>query len=307
MVQFSDTAQEFTPSENMRGGLLMALAMAGFGINDIIVKYLASSMELGQTIFIRGIFATAFIWILAKATGKLRPLKTVLQPAMFVRAMGEVLATLTFLIALFNMPIANTTAILQALPLVVTLGAAIFFREKIGWRRIGAIGVGFVGVLIIIRPGMEGFTIYSIAVLGTVFFAAIRDLSTRFIAKDIPSLLIALFTSVLVTIMGAVLSINEDWSSFDPMALGWLMLAAGFLIVGYSCIASSMRTGEVSVIVPFRYTILLYATLAGIFVFDEIPDAMTIVGSMIIVGTGIFTIYRERVRSRSQQTSVEEE
>lgn len=295
MVQFSISQRASAPGENARGAILMALAMAGFGINDIIVKHAANSLDIGQTLLIRGLFATILLWLIAKSTGNMRPLRSLFQPAMLIRAIAELLATLTFLIALFNIPIANATAILQALPLAVTLGAALFFGEKIGWQRTAAIFAGFMGVLIIIRPGMEGFTIYSIAVLFAVLFCTIRDLSTRFISNKIPTLFIALFSSTLVTLSGAGLSFYEDWTHVDYASFGWLFLASGFLILGYFCIAGSMRAGDVGVIVPFRYSILIYAIIAGIIFFDEIPDLMTIIGSLIIVGTGVFTIYRERL------------
>ncbi|MCP4185114.1 MAG: DMT family transporter [Hyphomicrobiales bacterium] len=295
MVQFSKSPRVTAPGENARGAILMVLAMAGFGINDIIVKHAANTLDIGQTLLIRGLFATALLWLFAKLTKKMRPLGALLQPAMCVRALAELLATLTFLIALFNIPIANATAILQALPLSVALGAALFFGEKIGWQRTAAILAGFIGVLIIIRPGMEGFTIYSIAVLGAVLSCTIRDLATRLISNDIPTLFIALFSSILVTLLGAGLSVFEDWSYFDYAAIGWLFLASSFLVLGYFCIAGSMRAGDVGAIVPFRYSILIYAIIAGIVFFDETPDLMTIAGSLIIVSTGVFTIYRERL------------
>ncbi|MCP4071924.1 MAG: DMT family transporter [Hyphomicrobiales bacterium] len=295
MAEISNTHLASTPVENARGAVLMTLAMAGYGINDIIVKHAAASLELGQTLLIRGLFATLFIWLLARATGGLSPIRAVFQPAMIFRASAEMLATITFLLALFNMPIANATAILQASPLAVTLGAAIFFGEKFGWRRTAAIIIGFIGVIVVIRPGMEGFTIYSIAALTAVFFITIRDLSTRFISKKIPTLFIALFSSILVTMVGGGLSIFENWVHVDMVSVGWLILASGFLILGYFCIAGAMRVGDIGVIIPFRYTILIYAIIAGIIFFDEIPDLMSIVGSLIIVGTGIFTVYRERL------------
>ncbi len=277
----------------------MALAMAGFGFNDIIIKYISPTLELGQTIFIRGIFATLFIFVLAGITGRLRPFRTIFKPALFVRSVAEALATFTFLLALFNIPIANTTAILQILPLMVGLGAAIFFGEKIGWRRLAAILTGLLGVMIIIRPGMAGFNYYSVVVLATVFFATIRDLTTRLIPDTIPSLFVALFTSIAVTMMGGILSMYEDWATIEPITFLWLMLAAGFLVIAYSSIAASMRVGDVGFIVPFRYTILLYAIIAGIVFFDEIPDAPTIIGSSIIVATGIYSIYRERLSNKN--------
>ncbi|VAX07765.1 hypothetical protein MNBD_ALPHA03-1767 [hydrothermal vent metagenome] len=284
-----------TPAENLRGALFMALAMAGYGFNDVIIKHLSSSLELGQTIFIRGLFAVFLLLILAITTGNMRAFKTALQPAIVIRSMSEVMATITFLIALFNIPIANTTAILQALPLVVTLGAALFLGEKFGWRRMIAIAIGFIGVLIIVRPGLEGFNIYSLAVLAAVIFAATRDLSTRLIVKKIPSLFIALVTAIAVTVMGGVIALFEEWKPLDLATLGWLALAAGLLVVGYSFIAAAMRVGDISFIVPFRYTILLYAIFAGVVFFDEVPDFYTLLGSAIIVATGFYTLRREHV------------
>ncbi len=281
-------------ADNMRGSLFMSLAMAGYGFNDIVVKYLAGSLSLGQTIFIRGLFATLFLLLIAKYTGKLRSVRVALKRAVLVRSMGEVLATITFLIALFNIPIANTTAIIQALPLAVTLGAALLFGEAIGWRRMLAIGVGFAGVLIIVRPGFEGFTIYSVAVLAAVVFASVRDLSTRFIPDHIPTLFIVLVTSVFVTIMGGIVALFQPWQPITMSVLLWLALAAGLLMVGYVGIAAAMRVGDVSVIVPFRYTILIYAIISGVIFFDEIPDWPTLLGAAIIVATGVYSFYRER-------------
>lgn len=289
-----------TPAENLRGGLFMSLAMAGYGFNDVIIKHLSSSLELGQTIFVRGLFAVFLLLILAMATGNMRALKTALQPAIIIRSLSEVMATITFLIALFNIPIANTTAILQALPLVVTLGAALFLGETFGWRRMIAIAIGFVGVLIIVRPGLDGFNIYSLAVLAAVIFAATRDLSTRLISKDVPSLFIALVTAIAVTVMGGSIALFEEWKPLDLIALGWLALAAGLVVVGYSFIASAMRVGDISFIVPFRYTILLYAIFAGVVFFDEVPDFYTLLGSAIIVVTGFYTLRRERVARTSK-------
>lgn len=289
-----------TPAENLRGGLFMSLAMAGYGFNDVIIKHLSSSLELGQTIFVRGLFAVFLLLILAMASGNMRALKTALQPAIIIRSLSEVMATITFLIALFNIPIANTTAILQALPLVVTLGAALFLGETFGWRRMIAIAIGFVGVLIIVRPGLDGFNIYSLAVLAAVIFAATRDLSTRLISKDVPSLFIALVTAIAVTVMGGSIALFEEWKPLDLIALGWLALAAGLVVVGYSFIASAMRVGDISFIVPFRYTILLYAIFAGVVFFDEVPDFYTLLGSAIIVATGFYTLRRERVARTSK-------
>ena len=130
MPQTPGKVQTSKPADNMRGCVLMTTAMAGYGFSDIVVKHLSSSLELGQTTFIRGLFSTIFFLILAKMSGQLGPLDTILQPAMFVRAMWEMLATLTFLLALFNIPIANTTAILQDLPLSRDAWCGNIFQRK---------------------------------------------------------------------------------------------------------------------------------------------------------------------------------
>ncbi|GGB42044.1 membrane protein [Roseibium aquae] len=280
--------------ENGRAIGAMMLAMAGFILNDTMVKLTSDSLPLGQIIFVRGLISGALLAIACAATGVLRAVPRVIHPSVCLRTIGEVTATLLYLTALFQLPLANATAILQSLPLVVTAGAALFFRDAVGWRRWTAILVGFAGVVLIVRPGLAGFNSFSLFALAGVLFMALRDLATRRIPTAIPTLAVALATTAAVTLMGGTMTLVKGWV---PMTAGsWLYLtvAAGFIMVGYVFIIAAMRAGDISVVAPFRYSIVLWAIVLGFLVWGDIPDAMTIAGTLVVVLTGIYTFFRER-------------
>lgn len=283
-------------SPNLRGALFMAISMAGFTANDAIVKMVSDSMNMAQIMFIRGLFATLLIGVLAWHGGALRNARALLDPMVALRSASEVFATITFLVALANLPLANVSAILQALPLAVTMGAAIVFSEPVGWRRWLAIAAGFTGVMVIVRPGMEGFNAFSLSVLLCVLFCAVRDLATRRIAAEVPSMFVSTVTAAAVTVMGAGLIVPfGGWAPLDMADAALLLGAAVLLLFGYQFIIMSMRVGDISFVAPFRYTALLWAIVLGFLVFGDVPDAAMIAGATIIVGSGLYTLYRERV------------
>jgi drug/metabolite transporter (DMT)-like permease len=217
---------------------------------------------------------------------------------------GEIGGTLTFLSAIAHMPLANAAAIFQALPLVITLGAALVFGEPVGWRRWAAIAAGFVGVLVIVRPGMAGFSEFSLLALSSVAFCTVRDLATRKIPTEIPSLFIALLTTLTVTSAGAVIMYPlGGWTPPSARTIGLLAVAAVLLLIGYQCIISALRTGDISAVAPFRYTALLWAMLLGYLAFGDKPDRYMLIGAAIIVLSGLYAFYRERVRHRLLATS----
>jgi drug/metabolite transporter (DMT)-like permease len=281
-------------SPNLRGAFFMVIAMAGFTANDTIVKHLAQDMNMGQIMFVRGLLATVLITMLAWSRGALVAPRLLAHRAVSLRVLGELLATITFLAGLTHMPIANASAILAALPLAVTLGAALFFGESVGWRRWTAILVGFAGVLVIIRPGTEGFTGWSLSILGCVFFAAIRDLATRRVPREVPSLMLAVLTAPVVSLFGAAAIVPlGGWTPLTTNSALLLVLAAVLLLFGYAFIIFAMRIGEIAVVAPFRYTSLLWAIGLGYLVFADVPDGFMIAGSVIVVASGLYTLYRE--------------
>ena len=292
-------------SSNIRGALFMSISMAGFTINDTFVKVASSEMNVGQIMFVRGLMATIMIAIMSWYMGALRPLSFLKKPGVIARSIGELMATVTFLWALAHMPIGNTSAILQALPLAVTLGAVVFLGEQVGWRRWTAIFVGFLGVLIIVRPGMVGFSQYSLLVLACVFFAAFRDISTRRAPHDVPSLYMTLVTAITICVAGLLLiGPFGGWQPMTGKNFLEMFAAASFIIFGYLFIIRSMREGEIGFIAPFRYTSLLWALALGFVVFNDIPDLPMLIGAALVIGSGTYSFYRERVRSRKIASAV---
>lgn len=283
---------------NARGALFMAIAMAGFTCNDALVKSVTATMNTGQILFVRGLMTTALVVLIAHWMGALRSWRVILQPAVMLRLVAEIFASIAYVSALGAMPLANTAAILQALPLAVTLGAALFLGEKVGWRRWLAITAGFAGVLIVIRPGPEGFSLAATYVIASVVGAAARDLATRQISSAVPSLFVSAVTSATITLTGAVLI--EPMGGWQPMSaetFGRLAVASALLLIGYQGIVSAMRSGEISFIAPFRYTSLLWAIAIGFLFFGELPDLWMTVGVAIIVASGLYTFYRENRRN----------
>jgi drug/metabolite transporter (DMT)-like permease len=286
-------------SDNQRASLFMVLSMAAFTMNDTITKYASESMNVGQVLFVRGVFATLLIMLLAWRQNALGNVRSFLHPMVWVRMVGEIGGTVTYLIALAHLPLPNVAAIFQALPLAVTMGAALFLGESVGWRRWLAIAIGFCGTLIIVRPGTEGFDAFSLLVLLCVAFCAVRDLATRRIPHEIPTLFVTAVMATCITLCGLLLMIPMGgWTPMTPGLAGLLCACACFMLVGFIFIIKAMRTGEVSAVAPFRYSTLLWAFAMGFLVFGNVPDVYMIVGGAIIVGSGIYTLYRERKVSR---------
>lgn len=286
-------------SDNMRGAIFMMLALAGYVLNDTMMKLVSADLALAQAVFIRGLVATALLAAVAQYKGALfyRPDKHTLKIIVW-RAFGEIAATFCFLTALFNMPLANATAILQSLPLAVTLAASLFLGVKVGWQRYLAIFIGFCGVMIIIRPGGEGFNSYSLWALAAVGFVTLRDLLATRLPASTPSTYVAMFTSVGVTLVAGIVAAMQEWRPVSVETTLQLSAAAGFLLVGYVAAVTAMRFGEIAFVSPFRYSGLIWALILGILVFGDFPDGWTMLGISIVVSTGIFTFYRERRTSQ---------
>jgi S-adenosylmethionine uptake transporter len=273
----------------------MAGSMAAFTINDAFMKSLSGDLHLVQAIFVRSIGVIVLLALLAWSQDALR-LRVVRRDLKLIalRSGAEIVAIYLFMTALFNMPLANAAAILQALPLAVTLAGAVFLGEAVGWRRIGAILIGFVGVLLIVQPGGAGFTVYSLYALGAVAFVTIRDLAARRLSAEIPSLMVALLTAISICAAFGLASLGVEWQPFTPAAWGNLIGAGVFVLGGYVFSVAAMRVGEIGMVSQFRYTALLVALVLGLAVFGEWPDPLTLLGAAIVVGTGLFTLWRER-------------
>jgi S-adenosylmethionine uptake transporter len=284
---------------NLKGALFMTGSMTAFTLNDVFVKLLAETVPLFQIVFLRGILTTLFLAVTVAAFGKL----TFRIPRgdrwkVALRTMFEMLTVVTFLTALVNMEIANAAAILAALPLAVTFGAALLFREPVGWRRWLAILVGAFGVFLIVQPGMAGFNSYSILALLAVALVAGRDLTTRAFSNEVPLMSVAVITAAGVGAFGGIMSTTITWAPMGAVEFAYLVGSAVTIIGGYVLSIFVMRVGDVAVTAPFRYTALVVALILGVVVFAEFPNGLALTGAAIVVATGVFTLLRERQVAR---------
>ena len=289
-------------SDNMRGAGLMAGSMVAFTVNDAFMKGLSGDIPLFQALFLRGLGTVAVLVALAIITGQFWFGYSRKDWVLIgLRSTAEIGGTVFFLTALFHMPIANVTAVLQVLPLTVSLAGALFLGEVLGWRRLMAILVGFVGVFLIVRPGGEGFTIYSIYALGAVACVTLRDLVVRRMSRKVPSIMVGLMAAISVTLSGAFVTATQSWVPVDGTTTLQLAGAMVFIVFGYIFSVAAMRTGEIGFVAPFRYSGLLAALIIGWAVFGDWPVPLTLIGAGIVVATGLFTLYRERSLSLKKQ------
>lgn len=290
----SISTQPHQSGDNLRGAMLMCISVTGYTCNDTVMKFVTQEMPLYQAIALRGLVVSTVILFMAwREGGAHLRLPSPDRWPMFLRVAGEVCSTVLFLTALGQMAIGDLYAVMQSLPLVVMLGAALFFGEILGWRRLSAVGVGLLGVLIILRPGSGTFGIWSLVVLGVVLLMALRDLATRSFGRDVSTTTIALYAAISVTLFGFLVSLGQGWVMPSLSQLLLLLLAGMFLTIGYITAVSAMRVGEISYVAPFRYASLVVAIVAGLLVFGDWPDIWTWIGAALVIGAGVYTIWRE--------------
>lgn len=290
----NSTVDESALPPAVRGGTFMSVAMLCFVLNDTVAKTLSDQINIGEFIAVRGLFACLIITVLVIVMGHVRNIPKALSRQVLVRSFFDVISTFLFIIALFHLPLPNVTAVLQAVPLVVTVMAAAFLGEAVGWRRLSAILVGFAGVLLIVKPGSDGFNNYIWLALAAVFTVAIRDLATRKLNLTVPSIIVAFTNSICVMLGGLLWAVFEGFHPITMEQSGWIGLGSVFLVGGYLFTVMSLRGTEVAYTAPFRYTLIIYALILGYVVFGDVPDGWSMIGIMLIVGSGLFTLYREQ-------------
>ncbi|MCR9089486.1 MAG: DMT family transporter [Rhodobacteraceae bacterium] len=274
-----------------RAALLMTFCMAAFSSNDALMKALSASMPLGQALFLRGAGSTLLVGLWAAQRGVLLlRLDGRAKRLIAARAAAETATGFFFLTAVFNMPLANATAILQASPLVVSVAAAMIFGEALGRRQLAAIALGLFGVLVMLRPGSEGFNIFALSALAAVVSLTARDLITRAFPAHLPSLTAAVWSALAVTVFGGVMGLSEIW--VWPGLIEWLLVAGSCvtILAAYLLSVAAMRTGGAVASAPFRYSALLWALLLGFFVFGDWPDPITLLGAGLVVVSGLYAL-----------------
>ncbi|AKO96780.1 MAG: DMT family transporter [Marinovum algicola] len=277
------------------GPLLMTVSMALFAVEDMFLKSAMQEISVGLALSAFGLGGMSVFLIWARLRGQRLFHPAIVTRPLLLRSTSEVLGRLFYTLAFALAPLSLVSAILQATPLVVALGAVVFFGEVVGWRRWLAIALGFVGVLMILRPGTEAFAATSIfAVLGMLGFAG-RDLATRASPPSMSNVQLGVYGFLMLVIAGLIMiAVTGPGPLPGPRASVELGLAVAVGVLAYTSLTAAMRVGEVSITVPFRYTRLLFAMILGIAVFGERPDLMTWAGSAVIVASGLYTIYRSQ-------------
>ena len=288
-----------TPPENLRGIGLMAGSMALFAAEDMFLKFSAQGLPTGEILLITALFGWAFFAALARAKGQPTFTATAFSPWVIARNAGEMIGTYAYITALAAVPLATVSAVLQAMPLAVTMGAALFMGENVGWRRWTAIAMGFAGVLLVIRPGLDGFRPAALWVLVTVAGLGLRDLASRAIPAKVSSTQVSAWGTASIVVLGAAMMPFQTTVLPGPWQSAMLIGAIIFGTAGYWAITAASRTGEVSVVSPFRYSRLIFAILIGAGIFSEYPDRMTLLGAAVIIGSGLYSFTRERLRAQS--------
>lgn len=295
-------------SPNARAALLMTLSMAAFACEDALLKTMAVDVPIGALLFYIGLAGMLVFgaWIVFGPEG-LR-WRDLCHPLVVLRNLAEAICGVTFLTALSLGDLSIASAILQALPLMMTFGAALFLGEPVGWRRWSSIAIGFLGVLLIVRPGTDAFQPSSVLALIAVLSLTVRDLATRRLPDRIGSGLLTASAFGSMSVAGVVLLIVAGDPVFLPDApmAGVIVVTLGFGLCGYITMVTATRIGEIGAIAPFRYSRLVFAIILGVLVFGERPDALALLGAAIIAGAGGYAMLREaRLRRRAARLTAD--
>ena len=287
---------------NLKGSVFMTLAMFAFTLEDFFLKTATKFVPLGEILIICGLLGVIFFLVCSLIAKQDLIYEESFSAILIVRSIFEIAGRVFYALAIALMPITNASAILQATPIVVVLGAVIFLREKVGWRRWGAIFFGFSGVLLVIQPGAEGFSIFSIfAVLGMIGFAG-RDLATRMSPLKMSNFQLGTFGFLMVFISGILITLfsififpsNTVWIAISAKNWG-LIIANGVAgIIAYQFLTIAMRNGDVSFVTPFRYVRVIFALFFGVTLLGEEPNTLVLFGSFLVVLSGIYIILRRR-------------
>jgi drug/metabolite transporter (DMT)-like permease len=288
-----DKARDMRPDGNVRGIVAMCAAMAAFIVSDAGVKLASQTLPVGQVVLLRGLMCSALVVALLLVSGRGGDFRALRHPLVALRCGLEGLCAITFVGALSLLPLATVIATFLSAPLMITAAGALLFGETVRWRRWTAVIVGFLGMLIVVRPTAEGLNAGIALVLASTVLAVARDLVTRRIPASVPTGAVTAGAVMGSAAAGGVLALGQPWLPVEWSVLAPLAIAALGVSAGSFAIIVAFRSGEVSAVSPFRYTLMVWSVIAGYAVFGEWPDARTWAGISLIVGAGLYTLWRE--------------
>ena len=288
--------------ENFRGAMLMVASMVLFAFEDMFIKLLAAELPFSEVLTLIGLLgALCFAAVLKLQGGRLLTRDQLLGVVIF-RNLAEGVGAVGMVAALALSDLSSTAAILQAMPLVIVLGAALFLGEPVGPRRWSAIAIGFLGVLMIVRPGLAGFQPAALLAVLAVLTLGARDVATRRIPGHVQSLQLAASAFLAVFVAGLVMALVLGQGFVLPDLRQWLLIfgCVGVGASGYALLIIATRVAEASALAPYRYSRLVFSLILAWFVLGERPDLLTLLGAAVIVASGCYTMWREAVLRRRQ-------
>lgn len=282
-------------ANNLRGILYMILGMACFTLGDAFVKLATQSLPLGEVMLVLGLGCALLFSGMMWFKGETTTFTAFFEKPVLLRNTGEVVGAISMFTALALTPLSTVTAVIQTAPLIMTLGAALFLGEKVGLHRLSAIIIGFIGVLIVIRPGFAGFDQYALFALLAVVGMSMRDIGARMARAGISTLLLSFYSAITLTATGAVMLMFSGGIKLPDINTTLQLLAMVIAAaLGFIAVTQSVRIAEISVVSPFRYVRLLFGLTLGIIIFGEAIDGYTIAGSLVTIAAGIYIWVRER-------------
>jgi drug/metabolite transporter (DMT)-like permease len=289
---------------NRRGIVAMTASMGLFIAGDSVAKTVGQLYPPGEVLFFRTVMILAFLVVLLIVSGQFKSFSSAWRGKTLLRAGFDGFASATYLVTLVHLPLSTLAAIILTVPLMITAFSVALFGEQVGWRRWTAIAIGLLGALIAIKPAPSEFNAWALLGFASAIATTGRDLTTSRIDQSVPSFLVTFVGATAILLAGAALGATEQWRLFTDR--DFLTLAAGAALhcTAMICLVIASRNGKVSLVAPFRYVFLLWAAIAGYFVFGELPDKWSILGSALIVGSGLYTLHRERVRGRQVATTL---
>ena len=288
-------------STNLKSILLMIIAMGCLTLTDMFIKIASQTSPIGQVMIIYGVGALLVFWGLLRIKGEPIQLSPLTDPAVIWRNVGDLIALNSMFLALVYVPLSTIGAVIQVVPLLVTAAAALFLGEQVGLKRISAILIGFLGTLLIIQPGAGNFDISATLVLVAALGMALRDIATKLIGENFSTLLLSFYSCFLFIFSGSILLIVKGVPSAPELgniAILAAMIVAGCL--GFFFMTEAIRLGDMSVVVPFRYTRLLFSMAAGILILGERVNAVMLIGSALTILSGLYIWRREIVMQPSK-------
>lgn len=293
-------------TDNRKAILLMVLAMSALATNDAIMRWVGGAIPVGQMMVLRGVFLIAFLYAGARfAFRQVITLDQLRHKWCLVRGFAELCATYLFISSLFMIPIATATTLVFTSPILLTALSKFVFGEQVGPWRWGAVVAGFVGVLLITSPGQDDWDPALLMPLGAAFFVALRDSSTRMVAAHVNSASVTMTTALVVIVGGLVSYVWGGWTAVTATEVSWMALAGLIIAVSFFSYVVAIRMGELSLVAPIQYVIILWAAVYGWLIWDETPSLNSLIGSGIIVGSGLLILHRERVaRKRARREAV---